>query len=344
MNALLPQPRLRPNPQALALMVLAINGTIALFHQQVVWWQLASIGIILLLGICHLFNRPLNILPITLEFLLVLGLTIALMLSTGGPSSFFLAWLFILALYYPLQLPASLALWTPLLIGAVYFSLALFLPSAVPLGIVFARSLLLATVGWSIYDLARRLEQANVQQKKSLEALEQNQRYMRNLIETIPGITYVGARDGTFFMSPQIETLLGYAPQNFIEDKTFWHTCLHPDDFEAVMHQMHRKYAPGEMFACEYRMVAKDGRILWFRDEAKVERDTDGYIQELQGIMLEISQRKEDEQQLSYQASLVNNMVDAVISTNKDYQIVSMNKAAERLYGYTQAEAKGKMS
>jgi PAS domain S-box-containing protein len=342
MNVSLSQPRFRPNPQALALLVLAINGTIALFHQQVLWWQLGSIGIILLLGICHLFNRPFTILPITLEFFLVLGLTIALMLSTGGTSSFFLAWLFILALYYPLQLPTALAVWTPLLIGVVYFSLVLLSPPGVPLGIVFARSLLLATVGWSIYDLAWRLEQANVQQKKSLDDLEQKQNYIRNLVETIPGITYVGARDGTFFMSPQVETLLGYSPQEFIENKTFWHTCLHPDDLEAVMHQMHRKYAPGEMFACEYRMVAKDGRILWFRDEAKVERDTDGYIRELQGVMLEITQRKEDERQLSYQASLVNNMVDAVVSTDKGYRILTMNQAAERLYGYTQTEAVGK--
>jgi PAS domain S-box-containing protein len=340
MNAL-SKLRFRPNPQALALVVLAIHGTVVLFHQQVMWWQLGAMVIMLSLGVSHVLRRPFQI-PIVLEFGVATALTALLMVSTGGTSSLFLAWLFILALYYPAQLPSPLGALAPLLIAAIYLAQVPFSTGEISLTLVIARSLLIATIGWSMNDLARRLEHTNRRQKKSLEELEQSQRYIRNLVETIPGITYVGARDGTFFMSSQVETLLGYKPQEFIDDTTFWHKCLHSDDFEAIMHEMHRKYAPGEMFACEYRMIAKDGRNVWFRDEAKVERDAEGYVQTLQGIMLDITQRKEYEAQLSYQASLVDNLFDAVVSTDKEFNIVSMNKAAEHLYGYTQVEAVGK--
>lgn len=342
MNALLRRSPISVNPQALALVVLAIHGTVVLLHQSVYWWQLCLVVIMLALGISHLLKKPYIPVSLELEFFVALGITLVLMSSTGGTGSLFLAWLFVLALYYPLQMNEPLGKWIAPSIGLAYLFLLPFSPSGVPLAIVIARSLLITTIGWSVYDLGKKLKQATQTQEKTVEALRSSEHYLRNLVETIPGITYIGARDGTMFMSPQIKTLLGYEPRAFVEDKRFWKKCIHPDDLEAVLFQMHRTYAPNEDFACEYRMIANDGRVLWFRDEAKIQRDAEGYIQELQGIMLDITERKNAEAQLSYQASLVDNLFDAVVSTDREFRVVSMNKAAEQLYGYTEHEAIGK--
>jgi diguanylate cyclase (GGDEF)-like protein/PAS domain S-box-containing protein len=122
----------------------------------------------------------------------------------------------------------------------------------------------------------------------------------RALVEHIPAITYtdaVGEASATTYISPQVEALLGVTPQEWIADPDLWLGLLHPDDRERARTEYLRGRDSGRNFALEYRMLGRDGRVVWFRDEAAVVRHEDGRPFLIQGIMLDITQRKEAEEQ-----------------------------------------------
>lgn len=127
------------------------------------------------------------------------------------------------------------------------------------------------------------------------ELVEAEARY-RLLIENIPLVTYIDATDddsSAVYMSPQIEPLLGYSPQEWVENPKLFIQLLHLDDRKRVMTLVRRTNATGELFRAEYRLIARDGRIVWFRDESVHRFGQSGayYL----GFMMDITARKEAE-------------------------------------------------
>ena len=77
-------------------------------------------------------------------------------------------------------------------------------------------------------------------------------------------------------MSPQVERILGYSARDWAEIPGFWANLLHPDDREAVIRESERTTRTGEPYRQEYRMIAADGRVVWFRDESVLIHDEQG--------------------------------------------------------------------
>ena len=97
-------------------------------------------------------------------------------------------------------------------------------------------------------------------------------------------------------MSPQIEDVLGYRADEWMANPKLWIEALHPDDREEVIGETTRSFEAGEPFKMEYRMLAKDGRVVWLHDVASVvSRDDRGGATRYQGVQLEITARKEAE-------------------------------------------------
>jgi diguanylate cyclase (GGDEF)-like protein/PAS domain S-box-containing protein len=125
------------------------------------------------------------------------------------------------------------------------------------------------------------------------------------LVEQIPAIVYVDVADDrmtTTYVSPQIEPLLGYTAAEYVTDPDLWARMLHPDDRDAAVETYLRGRELGEPFVYEYRLIARDGRVLWFRDSAIVLPDADGSPAQIQGVMLDITERKAAEEQIAYLA------------------------------------------
>jgi PAS domain S-box-containing protein len=123
----------------------------------------------------------------------------------------------------------------------------------------------------------------------------------RTLVEQLPAIVYIWSVRGSFddvveeFVSPQIEEVLGYRPEEWMESPTLWIDTLHPDDRENVIRETTRSVGAGEPFEMEYRMFAKDGRIVWLHDVASVVSRDDQGATRYQGVQLDITARKEAE-------------------------------------------------
>jgi len=125
------------------------------------------------------------------------------------------------------------------------------------------------------------------------------------LVEQIPAIVYVDLADEvmtTSYVSPQIEALLGYTQEEYIDDPALWAAMLHPDDRDAAIQSYQRGRDSGEPFVLEYRLIGRHGRTVWFRDSAVVLRDETGLPQLVQGVMLDITESKSAEERISYLA------------------------------------------
>jgi PAS domain S-box-containing protein len=132
--------------------------------------------------------------------------------------------------------------------------------------------------------------------RRNLEELARAEAKYRALLEQLPVITYTGALDplgAILYVSPQLEPLLGYAPQEWVRDPEMWHRCLHPEDRARVQEEFRRWVASGEQrLRIEYRMQSRSGATVWFRDEAVLVRGADGRPAFSQGVLLDITERE----------------------------------------------------
>jgi diguanylate cyclase (GGDEF)-like protein/PAS domain S-box-containing protein len=143
------------------------------------------------------------------------------------------------------------------------------------------------------------------ERKRAEEALRDAEQRYRTLVEQIPAVTYIDPVDDpdtSLYTSPQLEQMLGYTPQEWQTEK-LWPKRLHPDDRERVLAADKRFEAGGgEPFREEYRLLAKDGSVVWVREEAVLVRDEAGEPLYWQGIFYDLTERKALEERLHYQA------------------------------------------
>jgi diguanylate cyclase (GGDEF)-like protein/PAS domain S-box-containing protein len=127
----------------------------------------------------------------------------------------------------------------------------------------------------------------------------------RALVEHIPAVTYIDAVDqfsSAVYMSPQVESMLGFAPEEWVVDPQFFVKLLHPDDRERVLAENERTNESGEPFRMEYRLITREGRTVWVRDEAVLVKDERGRPLFWQGVMTDVTERKILEERLRHQA------------------------------------------
>ena len=158
------------------------------------------------------------------------------------------------------------------------------------------------------------LQNVNTVNMQSLlkQALQTQAQY-KTLLENTPTITYLNSTDEnahTEYVSPQVEKLLGYSRDMFIKDTLFWKKILHSSDLERVMNANLEGTRTGEPFNMEYRLITKDQRVIWVKDEANLVHDESGKPQYWLGVWTDITDRKHAEEE---QADLVSVMTKRTI-------------------------------
>ena len=102
---------------------------------------------------------------------------------------------------------------------------------------------------------------------------------------------------GTFtlrYVSPQIEQVLGYRPEEWIADEAAWVSALHPEDRDRVVAEAEACIAAELPFDFEYRMFTADGRELWIWEKTAIQRDADGRPLAVNGVMLDVTELRRD--------------------------------------------------
>jgi diguanylate cyclase (GGDEF)-like protein/PAS domain S-box-containing protein len=126
-------------------------------------------------------------------------------------------------------------------------------------------------------------------------------RRYRTLVEQLPLVVYVDALDAessNIFTSAQVEELLGYTPAEWLADADLFVRTLHPQDRERVLAAHARTHASFDPLSLEYRLIARDGTVVWVRDEGVIVFDDDARPLYLQGYLLNITAEREAQAQL----------------------------------------------
>jgi diguanylate cyclase (GGDEF)-like protein/PAS domain S-box-containing protein len=186
------------------------------------------------------------------------------------------------------------------------------------------------------------------EQKHAQQTLHEVEARYRTLVEQIPVVTYIeypNTGGAPHFLSPQMESMLGYSMEQWRDEPGLWISAIHPDDRAFWQEEIERTDETGEPFNLEYRMIAADGRIVWIRSSSQLVRDDDGTPRFWQGILQDTTDEVIAEQRLAESEqryrSLFDHNPDAVYSFDLDGVLVSLNVALEEMSGYTRDEVIG---
>jgi two-component system, cell cycle sensor histidine kinase and response regulator CckA len=122
----------------------------------------------------------------------------------------------------------------------------------------------------------------------------------RTLIEQVPAVAYIadyGDAGKWHYISPRIESMLGYRAQEWTQNPHLWLDSIHPDDRERVLTEgaVLWRSKTEEPLKQQYRMIARDGRVVWVSDEAVIVRDEKGDPAYYRGVLIDITDTKEAE-------------------------------------------------
>src|SRR5215510_902125 len=120
----------------------------------------------------------------------------------------------------------------------------------------------------------------------------------QTLVEQIPAVVFMAFLDrgiSEAYISPQIESILGFSQQEWLNDPVRWYSQIHPDDKARWSAEAVNLFLSGEPLQSTYRVMARDGHVVWFHCEAKMVRHDDGRPWFIHGVAFDISDFKQSE-------------------------------------------------
>jgi PAS domain S-box-containing protein len=146
-----------------------------------------------------------------------------------------------------------------------------------------------ALPGGGVVLLSRDLRE----RRKAEHARTEAEIKYRMIVEQVAAISYIaepGVTGRWYYVSPQIESILGFTPEQWLEDSENWLQHVHPDDHPAV-NAAEAAGLQGKSFQAEYRIMRKDGRTVWISDTATITQGSENHPV-MEGFMVDISERK----------------------------------------------------
>ncbi len=170
----------------------------------------------------------------------------------------------------------------------------------------------------------------------------------RALVEQIPAVVFMAYLDrgiGEAYVSPQIEAALGFSQEEWLEDPVRWYSHIHPDDKQRWSTEAAEMFLTGNPLRSAYRVLARDGRVIWFHCEAKMIRKEDGEPWFIHGVGFDITDLKRTEEALQEERNVVSAILHTVgalvVVLDPEGRIIRFNRACEQTAGYSLAEVAG---
>jgi PAS domain S-box-containing protein len=129
-------------------------------------------------------------------------------------------------------------------------------------------------------------------EKRAAQDVKDSDARYRALVERIPAVVYEMGPDDerrTLYVSPHVESVLGYTREEWLDQPDIWIELLHADDREVVLDRHDRHSRTGEPWDLEYRLIANDGRVVWVHDRGTLIRSAEGRPPAWHGVMIDVT-------------------------------------------------------
>jgi diguanylate cyclase (GGDEF)-like protein/PAS domain S-box-containing protein len=171
---------------------------------------------------------------------------------------------------------------------------------------VWGRLLVAAMTTQDGQRLAIGLLQDITEEKRLQAELAEAEASYRQMVEQVPAVVYVtepGSDAAVSYISPHVEELLGYAPEEWYATPGLWRSRLHEDDRDEVLadHEAHQDSGVDAPLTMVYRFHRKDGHVVWIRDQSMLRPDEQGHLQQ-RGVMVDVTREKQLEEELEHLA------------------------------------------
>ena len=171
----------------------------------------------------------------------------------------------------------------------------------------------------------------------------------RALVEQIPAVVFMAYLDkgvGETYVNPRIEAALGFSQQEWLQDPIRWYDRIYPDDRQRWSAEAAEMFLSGQPLKSAYRVLARDGRVLWFHCEAEMIRREDGRPWFIHGVGVDITEQKQAEESLQEERNVLSAILDIVgaliVVLDPAGRIVRFNRTCEQTTGYSFEEVQGR--
>lgn len=196
--------------------------------------------------------------------------------------------------------------------------------------------------------LGRQIEASGHLLNARQSELHEARKFLEQLIERSPVIIF--RRDPkdlrTTFISSNLERILGYTPQEMIENEDLWTESIHPDDIDRVVAETLEAVEGGatSLTRPRYRIQRKDGDWAWLESVLRIEY-VDGVARDMLGYALDVTNRHRIEQELAEReltlSTILDTSPDVIVITDELGSRRYASPSITETLGYTIEEALG---
>jgi PAS domain S-box-containing protein len=196
---------------------------------------------------------------------------------------------------------------------------------------------------WRVYATQQRNQQLTALVDERTRALRESERALTSLINNLPGVVYRCQYDTgwkTIFISDGCMELTGYEPATFLQNGAVGlQTLIHPDERQTVQDTIEQALAHQQPFALNYRMIDRRGYEKWVWSQGGGVFGNDGRLLFIEGLLMDISERKRNEDNIRTLYQAVKQSPASVIITDPAGTIEYVNPRFTQITGYAFEEA-----
>ncbi|MFC1823835.1 PAS domain S-box protein, partial [Thermodesulfobacteriota bacterium] len=186
------------------------------------------------------------------------------------------------------------------------------------------------------------------EKKRSRKALLESERKYRLLIRNLPNCVYKAYLDNSIdFFDDKIELITGYSKEEFLSRRINWINLIYDEDREYAEEKFKQALRTDESYIREYRVLTKNGDIIWVQDGGQIIYGENGEIEFIIGAFLDITERKLAEKALheseeKYRSIFISGPNPSFVLDRNSLEILDANPMVEETYGYLKEELIGK--
>ncbi len=178
------------------------------------------------------------------------------------------------------------------------------------------------------------------QRKQSQLRLEESEKRFRDLADSAPVMIWMSSTENKpYYVNKRLASYLGIKEDDFTQEN--WWNALHPEDLAENVEKFNEHFTAQKPVTLIYRFCNACGEYRWVQDTSMPRLLDDGTFLGYIGTIIDIHETKEKEEQSRYQATLLANVQDSIITTDLEMKIKSWNKVCDQYFGLSAEEVIG---